>query len=341
MRPHCTLVGALACTVTIAALVGCTPGGQPPDGQDPTVPGQSAEAITTESPDEPLTEADLPDLLRDFDERLNSALQQALLPPYPTDALTAYATGPELAVGEFNVALADAGGELRAPVEVRHAGEQLYTGRFVSDPTWVMVGASATSASPGQGTTYAGISVFTRSDQDSPWLLTAFAPMSAGRMPATFSGADATPAASDVVRANELGTQLDAYWETGEAPADVALDPTLRAVREGLVTPGSDDVAGAEVSVERYPRMPTYAVRVDGATMAMLSFRAEVTYRARPGRTLRWSGPRALLYGRSPQAALTTDYVFNALVAVPEEGGQARVLSLGLPEILAPGRPLV
>ena len=321
------LAGWLAAGLAgVLAVAGCT---DTPEVRPPAAPPPARTV--------PLEQADVARFWSDFDRRLNTALQQALLPPYPSAPLRRYATGPELAVGEFNVALEAAGGRIVAPADVRHAGVAVYSGRFGAGPVWVMVGAQATAESARPAASYAGISVFSRSAAGAPWLLVAFAPLAEGAMPPPYAGADATAAGDQVARADRLGGELASFWESGREPAGLVLNPTVRGVRDQL-TATAGDVGRAVLRVERFPGVPTYAVRVRAATLAMLSFRASVTYRARPGRTLRWTGPRALLYGSEPQRELVVDYAFNALLSLPDEAGPGRLLALGLPEILTAPR---
>ncbi len=296
----------------------------------------------------PLEQADWAIFWTDFDRRLDHAMDQGLVPPYDEGPLATYAAGPELAVGRFNVALNRASGRVEPAQQVQHAGVTVYSRLFTDYPMWLMAGSTAVTSAGVPGTNYAGISVFNKDTSSSPWLVVAHVPLAVRAMPRAVSPAvsgdrarSAEPQPATIARTEDIAAELIGFWQDGVEPSEVTVDAASRSITEKLTSSTGKDVARAFLSVERYPDQATYAVKVRGADLAMLSFRATAHYEAKPGRTLSWSGPRAVLYGSKPQPELLVDYAFMALVSLPADGSQARVLGTGLPEILTRGRPQV
>jgi hypothetical protein len=330
IAPH---VGALVVCALVAA--GCqTPGGQSDRN------GETNGTATV-----PLAQAELPGFWKDYDARNNEARRVSAINPFDPREWPHVTTAARLAVERFRTAYNEADNAMVVARPLAHTNLGVFSGEFSSYPMWVLAASRETlsgyPATKAQKDA-AGVYLFTKKSTGAPWLNAAVVPIDRDNLPLPFTDGDATASDADVARADHVADELVSLWETGKPPTTIAVSHDLRSLVDQVKHIRNPDIDKAWFEVERYPHMPTYAVRVAGFTLAMTTFRATLHLEARAGRQLHWTGIEAKLNGGSAQSELTLDYVATTLFRIPDHAEAAgSVVGLDIREVHTQPQPNV
>lgn len=287
--------------------------------------GSIPEHVAYEKPAKvALTEAELPAMLADYDQRNNAAIKAARGPRFDAGQWHLADVGPVLETDLFSTFEASVLKEKRRNSLSDLTGEGVYSGQFDAYPMWAIV--QAESSAPGTQSKKerradelnVELSLFTRESAASDWLKAVEAEAVRAKLPETATDASVvTGRALEVVR-KAIGQQRR-FIETGRGtwPADKA----TKEVRKQLVSAQKNGGANYRLITDSLSDEThgLFAVEVEGGVLALATYAVRFHIRTTAER-ITWAAPYDQIRASVSDQELVIPHLATTAIYVTDDG---------------------